>query len=201
MSLVRKFAQYPTDDRREYERVETALAGKLFVPAEQITVDCQVVNLSAGGAGVHCDAPPPLDAFVVLYIQGFGRFEGVTTRYTSGELGLRFACKEAKRQRLLADLVGFVCDGVLPSARPRRGPRVISTSSCRLTLATGEETCCETIDVSLQGASLRTTVRPPIGGLVHLGKTCGRVVRHHEDGIAIQFLDATEPTNDKANGS
>src|SRR5438067_9309344 len=91
-------------DQRSSERFAVRLAGKLFVPAEKTTLECTIVNLSVGGAGIYCSEPPPLDAFVVLYVEGFGRFDGVTTRYVRGELGLKFVCKEAKRKRLEQDL-------------------------------------------------------------------------------------------------
>jgi hypothetical protein len=44
------------------------------------------------------------------------------------------------------------------------------------------------IDMSLSGAGLATKMRPPLGTRVHLGKLGARVVRHFEDGIAIEFM-------------
>ena len=95
-------------DRRGSDRVAAQLEGKLFVPAEERTMDCVVNNLSVGGAGVLCPEPPPVGAFVVLYVDGFGRFDSVTTHSANGELGLKFVCKEAKRKRLEQDLEVFV---------------------------------------------------------------------------------------------
>jgi hypothetical protein len=183
-------APRPSKDQREYERIATALAGKLFVPAEESTSDCQVINLSAGGACVKCDEPPPLDAFVVLYIEGFGRFECVATRYERGELGIKFVCKETKRQRLLTDIANFIAGGIANTTRLRRHPRMASASAGHFARADGELVPCDLLDISLQGLSLRTKVRPPIGEIVNLGLTRGRVIRHHEEGIAIQFLVA-----------
>jgi hypothetical protein len=97
MSAVRtntNTAQQPSDDRRQCERVRVALAGKMFVPTEDLIINCQIVNLSAGGARIQCDTPPPRNIRLVLYIDGFGRFEGVTTRYVRDELVLRFVCTE-----------------------------------------------------------------------------------------------------------
>src|SRR5258708_15892267 len=110
-------------DQRSSERIAVRLAGKLFVPAEASTLDCTIINLSLGGAGIYCAEPPPLDAFVVLYVDGFGRFEGVTTRYVEGELGLKFVCKAAKRKRLEQDLEAFVRDGMTGVTRLRRHRR------------------------------------------------------------------------------
>ena len=49
------------------------------------------------------------------------------------------------------------------------------------------------LDFSLSGASVGTKARPPIGAEVHLGKLRARVMRHHEHGIGLQFLDIQDP--------
>jgi hypothetical protein len=177
-----------SEDQRSSERIVATLAGKLFVPAEEATLDCTVVNLSVGGAGIYCLEPPPLDAFIVLCIDGFGRFEGITTRFVKGELGLKFICKHAKRKRLEQDLTGFVKEGLKGVTRLRRYPRAAASSEIsHFTCADGEPVPCEVHDVSFQGALLKTTARPAIGELVQLGQTRGWVVRHHENGIGVQF--------------
>jgi len=182
-------------DQRQHERVVTALPGRLFVPAEEVTLECRIVNLSAGGAGVECEEPPPLNAFVVLYVDGFGRFDCVATRFVKGELGLRFVCKEAKRQRLVEDLSSFVQTGATRKTRLRLYPRLPSESDTHFTHASGVTAPCQVVDISLQGLSLRTAMRPPIGEMITMGLTHGRVVRHLDDGIAIQFIDISESTD------
>ena len=127
---MRQIAQAaePSADQRQYERVSTGLLGKLFVPAENLTIDCRVLNLSAGGASVKCNEPPSLHTFVVLYVDGFGRFEGTALRFTEGELGLKFDCKDAKRQRLVYALNAFVRDGSTTNTRLRGHPRMSAGS-------------------------------------------------------------------------
>ena len=44
------------------------------------------------------------------------------------------------------------------------------------------------LDLSLSGVSLKTMARPPIGETVLIGHSAGRVVRHHENGVAIEFV-------------
>jgi len=41
-------------DQRSSERFAVRLAGKLFVPAEKTMLECTIVNLSVGGAGIYC---------------------------------------------------------------------------------------------------------------------------------------------------
>ena len=175
-------------DQRASERYPMRLAGKLFVPAEEVTLDCTIINLSVGGAGIYCAEPPPLDCFVVLYIDGFGRYEGVTTRYVEGELGLKFVCKDAKRHRLEQDLVAYVADGMKGVTRVRRHRR--SDAAVQIdyfTMADVEAAACKLMDISLQGALLKTRMRPAIGEIIQLGETRAWVVRHHDEGIGVQF--------------
>ena len=47
--------------------------------------------------------------------------------------------------------------------------------------------------MSESGAGIATDQRPPIGALVTLGKVQGRVVRHLEDGFAIEFTRLQHP--------
>ncbi len=42
--------------------------------------------------------------------------------------------------------------------------------------------------MSLSGAALATTLRPPLGSPVRLGRLGARVIRHFDDGIGIEFL-------------
>jgi hypothetical protein len=52
---------------------------------------------------------------------------------------------------------------------------------------------CRVIDLSSSGAALKTDQRPDIGALVTIGKTTGRVVRHLEEGFAVEFTRLQHP--------
>ncbi|MEJ2057859.1 MAG: PilZ domain-containing protein [Desulfofustis sp.] len=43
------------------------------------------------------------------------------------------------------------------------------------------------IDLSLSGAAVELQVRPAIGTVMWLGNMKGRVVRHFDDGVALEF--------------
>ena len=66
-------------------------------------------------------------------------------------------------------------------------------------LPDGRQYRCRVIDLSLSGAAVEIDVKPAHDVEVMLGNMRGRVVRHFEDGIAIEFatlqrqeiLDAT----------
>ena len=44
------------------------------------------------------------------------------------------------------------------------------------------------LDLSLTGVSVRSEVKPPVGEHILIGTRAGRVARHHNDGIGVEFL-------------
>jgi len=100
-------------DRRKFCRVRVSARGKLFITDEGRETDCVVDTLSPGGAGLKCKNPPAARSHIALYISGFGRFEGVTTRPTREGIGVRFICTPRKRQRIVEQLTLFVKDGLV----------------------------------------------------------------------------------------
>ena len=56
-----------------------------------------------------------------------------------------------------------------------------------LTLDDGRRYPCRIIDLSLSGAAIDIEVRPALGTPVQLGSMKGRVVRHFQEGVAIEF--------------
>lgn len=172
------------------ERHSVRLAGKIFLPATETTLDCTVTNLSTGGAGFWCAEPVAPETAMVLYVDGFGRFAGISTHECEGEVGVKFSCHEAKRERLEQALAAFVKDGMKTVTRLRRSERIKPGDTLEFfSLPSGETVPCTLLDISLKGASLFTGVRPPVGEVIHLGLTRGWVVRHHAKGIGVQFLE------------
>jgi predicted DNA-binding protein with PD1-like motif len=47
---------------------------------------------------------------------------------------------------------------------------------------------CRIIDLSLSGAAVAAEKRPPLHSHVSLGRVQSRVVRHLEEGFAIEFM-------------
>ena len=83
-------AIYRGQERRAHPRRIIDEHGELTIVRENMTLPCCVVNISAGGAKVMCDAIPPSGSKIILVLSSGKRFEGVTTRYGEGELGLKF---------------------------------------------------------------------------------------------------------------
>jgi len=73
--------------------------------------------------------------------------------------------------------------------RPHRRV-VLGHGTTVLALKSGEFYDCRVLDLSLSGAALQISVRPAIGEHVRVGRTEGRVVRHTDQGIAVEFVKA-----------
>src|SRR5205085_9399354 len=79
-------------ERRRFRRVRVDLPGRLFIPADSREARCTVVDLSPGGAAVTCDTVLEAGTNLVLYVDGFGRFEGNVVRRDGFGFGMAFVC-------------------------------------------------------------------------------------------------------------
>ncbi|HEX3430154.1 MAG TPA: PilZ domain-containing protein [Rhizomicrobium sp.] len=176
-----------TAERRNHLRLQVDLSGKFFVPAEQREEPCRIVDLSPSGARVAAEFVPPTGSHVVLYIDEFGRFECDVVRSEWGHFGVVFRCSSLKQARLAEQLEIIAKQGAPQPATLRRHDRRAGGELSQFTRSNGEAVHCEVLDLSLSGLSLKTTVRPPVGEIITIGQVSGRVVRHHESGIAVEF--------------
>jgi hypothetical protein len=181
-------ARAAAHDQRVYGRVPIALAGKVFFPGSGDERDCIVTDISLGGATLQFGAALAAGTELVLYLPGFERFAGVLVRSDIEEAGMRFACSEAKRVRTAEKIMLYLM-GLLPhDMQLRRSERSAMPAPRRFTRADGAPVDFEVRDISLTGASLITASRPPLGEIVMLGATAGRVTRHFDEGIALEFV-------------
>ena len=184
-------------ERRRFRRVRVDLTGRLFVPADSRECHCKIVDLSPGGASLECDLALEGGTQVVLYVDGFGRLEGTVARAEGPDFGIRFNCTAAKRERIAEQLILFMNRSLLDETEMRRHDRTPTKGIARFTRADGQFVACEVMDLSVSGVSLKTDVRPPIGEFVLIGQMAGRVARHHEHGIGIEFVGGTPVSADR----
>lgn len=177
-----------TESRRKHQRSAVSLPGRLFVPAEESEQPCQVVELSAGSARVICEEVPPTPTYVILYVDGFGRFPAVITRYSDGAIAMRFDVNENRRERLISQIRTYLRAGITGVTSLRRHKRVAIPAEGSFRRESGEDVACRVRDLSLNGAFLETACRPPIGEVIAIGPHKGGVMRHEPLGIAVQFI-------------
>jgi len=180
-------------DRRRHKRVSVTLLGR-FMRANKQEYPCKLHDISVGGAALMSPVAVPEGERVVAYFDLIGGIEGSVVRCFEGGFAIRFSATQHKREKLAAQLTWLINRDELSGLNERRHERTSprnATSSLRLT--EGLVIACQVLDVSISGASVGTEARPAIGSEVMLGKLRGKVVRHHGQGIGLQFLDIQNP--------
>jgi hypothetical protein len=175
-------------ERRRFRRTRVDVPGRLFTPGDGQEARCTVTDLSPGGAAIICAMVPPPGTAVILYADGFGRFEGSATRRDGQGFGIQFACTQAKRERTAEQLTLFLNKNLVDDSVLRRHERTNHKGFAKFTMASGQIVQCEVMDISVGGCSLKSDTKPMIGEFVLIAQMAGRVARHHEQGIGIEFV-------------
>lgn len=180
-------------DRRRHKRVPLTLLGR-FMRASKLEYPCKLNDISVGGAAMMSPVVLRPDERIIAYFDHIGGIEGTVARLFEGGFAIRIAATPHKREKLAAQLTWLINRHELPSIEERRHER-IATPPRTMPLKLDESLTidCRVVDFSLSGAAIDTNARPPIGAEVVLGKLRARVVRYHDTGIGLQFLDVQQP--------
>ena len=175
-------------ERRRFLRVAVELPGRIFTPVDGNEARCTVCDLSPGGAAIACEMSPPIGTNIVLYVDGFGRFEGHVSRNDRSSFGVLFSCTAVKRERTAEQLTLFLNKTLVDENALRRHERTSHKGFAKFTRADGQIVTCEVMDISSGGVSLKTDTKPSIGEFVLIAQMAGRVARHHDQGVGIEFV-------------
>ncbi len=174
-------------DRRRYQRVRVNLLGR-FMLENRREYPCQTTDMSPGSCALITPIVGKLGERVVAYIDHIGRIDGQVGRVYDGGFAMSVNATLRKKDKLAAKLTWLANRYHLNLAEDRRHHRVTPESPvAKMTLADERSYQARIIDLSLSGAALAADVQPPIGAVVHLGALRANVVRHFEEGIAIEF--------------
>jgi hypothetical protein len=180
-------------ERRRHQRVAVNLLGR-YMLADRREFPCQVTNMSPGGMAVIAPVSGKVGERVIAYVDHIGRLEGLIARQFENGFAMTVAATTRKRDKLAAQLTWLANRHILNLPEDRRHDRFTPKNpAARLILPNGLNVSCRVIDLSASGAALKTDQRPEIGALVTVGKTAGRVVRHLEEGIAVEFTRLQHP--------
>lgn len=184
-----------SDDRRRFQRVNVPLLGR-FMRQNKEEYPCQIVNVSAGGVALRAPISGEIGERIVIYIDTLGRIEGEIVRSYPEGFALNLNASAYKREKIANQLTWLVNKDQLSRIEDRRHDRIIPKKTLtKLTLADGTSCECKILDVSLGGAAVMVEPKPDVGQLVTLGLTPGRVLRHTEHGISIEFLEIQDPAS------
>ncbi len=180
-------------DRRRHARVPVTMLGR-FMRASKHEFPCKMIDISVGGAAMMSPVEPEMGEKIIAYFDLIGGLEGHVLRLQPGGFAMQFAVTAHKREKLAATLMFLANKHEMPGIESRRHERVVVAGEKKiLTLAEGLSIACEVIDMSISGASIATVARPALGAMLKLGNLNAKVVRHHERGIALEFVDVQNP--------
>nr|WP_295462097.1 PilZ domain-containing protein [Mesorhizobium sp.] len=180
-------------ERRNFQRVRVKIYGR-FMLEDRSEHPCQVLDMSPGNVLLRADRVGQPGEKVIAYIDHIGRIEGVVTRTQADGFAMTIVASDRKKDKLAAQLTWLANKHELDLPEDRRHERIAPRNPISvLQLADGRQYQCRIIDLSLSGAAIEIDVRPALGTQVTLGTMRGQVVRHFEDGVAIEFAVVQRP--------
>jgi hypothetical protein len=182
-------------ERRRHQRVKVNLLGR-YMLADRREFPCQVIDMSPGGMALVAPVVGNPGERVIAYVDHLGRLEGKISRLIENGFAMSISATLRKRDKLAAQLTWLANRQILNLPEDRRHGRFSPRNPmARLILPSGVNVACRVIDLSQSGAaiSIAPDLRPVVGAMVMIGKTQGRVVRHIEDGFAIEFTRLQHP--------
>jgi hypothetical protein len=180
-------------ERRRHHRVRVALLGRYMLPNRQ-EYPCQTVDMSPGGVLLTAPVKGAVGERVIAYLEHIGRIEGEVARHVSDGFAVALSATPRKRDKLAAQLTWLANRDALGLPEDRGHERIVPRQfTTIMRLANGRELAVRLIDISRSGAAISMEKPLDIGTSVTLGRTAGKVVRHLQGGIAVEFTLPISP--------
>lgn len=177
---------------RRFQRVKVSVLGR-YMLSDRREFPCQVIEMSPGDAAIIAPVSGKVGEKIVAYLDHIGRVEGSITREIEGGFACDLVASGRKREKMAAQLTFLANKDLLDLPEDRRHDRVVpDIRHSKIVLEDGRRYPCKIIDISLSGAAVELDVRPAMGTPVTLGRMRARIIRHFEDGIAVEFASVQE---------
>jgi PilZ domain len=181
-------SEHKGPDRRRYPRFALSLPGRFMRP-DKLDYPCRLKDISVGGAAFITPTLPAVGEKIIAYLMHLGGLEGAVVRRTNDGFAMSITATQRKRDNLAARIQLLISSTDLAETDERISPRTPTTGFARLMLADGTVLECPMLDVSGSGVSIVTPIKPAVGAEVILSNERAVVVRHHEEGIAVEFVN------------
>jgi hypothetical protein len=177
-------------DRQQHPRHSTQCSGKFY--ADDREVDCEILNISVGGAKVRLAEPVETDSEVRVRIDRVGEFAGRVAWRDGTTLGIEFHDELSELARIIEELLG----GDVSDDQQRDEARSSVLWSGQL-LTAGQVVNCRVLNISAKGAQLRAQKPFECGLEVILsidryGEFAGKLVWQDGANLGIQFHETPE---------
>lgn len=183
---------HPSFDETRFQSVKVSLLGR-YMLEDRREFPCQIIEMSPGDAHVIAPASGSVGEKIIAYLDHIGRIEGTIIELIDGGFHMEVSVSARKRDSIAAQLTWFANKDILNLPEDRRHDRQVpDIRHSSIILDDGRKYNCKIIDISLSGAAIEIDVRPQMGTPVTLGRMRARVVRHFDDGIAVEFSSVQE---------
>lgn len=187
MHLTRDDSPQTMGTTGKFHRVKVELYGRFMLEDRTEHVG-QISEMSPGDALFTTEVVASTGERVIAYVDHIGRIEGTVERLVSNGFYLSLVASERKKNKIAAQLTWLANKHELDMPEDRRHQRIAPRNPiAKLGMADGREYPCRIVDLSISGAAVEIRMRPALHSQVVLGSMRGRVVRHFEEGIAIEF--------------
>ncbi|MCW5721489.1 MAG: PilZ domain-containing protein [Devosia sp.] len=185
----------PRAAESRFQRVKVSILGR-YMLADRREFPCQVLEMSPGDAVVIAPVPGIDGERVIAYLDHLGRIEGSILKQVDGGFLMDIAASPRKRDKMAAQLTWLANKDLLNLPEDRRHERVVpDIRHSSVVLDDGRRYNCKIIDISLSGAAIELDVRPAMGTPITIGRMRARVVRHFQNGVAVEFASTQEMLN------
>jgi hypothetical protein len=195
MALFQQTAQVmpATEERPRFQSVRVNLLGR-YMLANRMEFPGQVIEMSPGDLTMIAPQSGAAGERVIAYIDHLGRLEGRITAHNEHGFVMQMSATERKRDKLAAQLTWLANRENHNLAEDRRHGRIVpKRPMTTVIMPNGTNLTCRIIDASQSGAAIASVEPPAVGMIVTIGKLQGRVVRHIEDGFAVEFTRLQHP--------
>lgn len=100
----RGIVQEAVKEKRRFRRIRLNRRGKVYFPETAEEVQCQLEDISVGGAFLRCKFLRRPGGLAIVYLGELGRFEGPITTIQKDAFTMAFTCSQRKRGRLADQL-------------------------------------------------------------------------------------------------
>lgn len=193
-------AGYQGPNKRRFPRYALSLPGR-FMRVDKLDHPCRLIDISVESAAMTTPVPLRVGENLIVYLMHLGGLEGSVVRLFPGSFAMAISGTQRKRDKLAMQIPRLAAQSEIPEGEEREFPRVSADEAALLVLPDGSTMVCPLHDLSISGAAIVTPARPPLGAEVMLDKRRATVVRHHERGIAVEFVNERFTSSDEPGGN
>ncbi len=184
-----------TENSRRFKRIYLDLPAKLTVNGID-EYDARVLNISPGDMAIMVDANVAVGDTVVAKISDLDVIEGRAVRIFPDGFALSFLLPRRRRVQLTEKLVMRANPAFSEGLSDRRITSRHTTGDqctvCRL--PDGASLFVRVIDMSVDGVSVEAPRKPPVGSVIHIGRSRGVIMRHTPRGFVVVYNHEDDST-------